>query len=95
MTRLIRPAALVVAMLAAASAACAQGMMLDYAADRVIEKYTKSTCDELKAMRDKPQSEKEKLALDFLRGDDQARKAFIDKIAAPVANKMFECGLFP
>jgi hypothetical protein len=35
------------------------------------------------------------MALDFLRSDAQARKAFIDKIAAPVANKMFECGLFP
>jgi len=95
MMRLIRPAAMIAAVLSAATAAHAQGMMLDYAADRVIEKYTKSTCDELKAMRDKPQSEKEKLALDFLRGDDQARKAFIDKIAAPVANKMFECGMFP
>jgi hypothetical protein len=95
MMRLIRPAAMVAAVLAASPAAHAQGMMLDYAADRVIEKYAKSTCEELKAMRDKPQSEKEKLALDFLRGDDQARKAFIDKIAAPVANKMFECGMFP
>ena len=93
--KLIRPAALIAAILAAAPAAHAQNMMLDYAADRVIQKYTTSTCDELKAMRDKPQTEKEKLALDFLRGDDQARKAFIDKIAAPVANKMFECGMFP
>jgi hypothetical protein len=95
MMKLIRPAALIAAILAAAPAAHAQNMMLDYAADRVIQKYTTSTCDELKAMRDKPQTEKEKLALDFLRGDDQARKAFIDKIAAPVANKMFECGMFP
>ena len=95
MIKLTRPAAAIAAVLAATPAAYAQGMMLDYAASRVIEKYTKSTCEELKAMRDKPQSEKEKLALDFLRGDDQARKAFIDKIAPAVANKMFECGMFP
>jgi hypothetical protein len=49
----------------------------------------------LKAQRDEPKSEKEKLAIDFLRNDSQPRQAFIDKIAAPVANKMFECGLFP
>jgi len=23
------------------------------------------------------------------------RQAFIDKVAAPIANKMFECGLLP
>jgi len=28
----------------------------------------------------------------FLRHDSQARVAFIDKVAAPVLNKMFECG---
>jgi hypothetical protein len=32
---------------------------------------------------------------DFLRNDAQTRVIFIDKIAAPVANKMFECGMFP
>lgn len=78
-----------------AGAAAAQGMLLDYAADRVIQKYTTSTCEQLKAQRDNPKSEKEKMAIDFLRNDTQARQAFIDKIAAPVANKMFECGLFP
>ena len=78
-----------------AGGAAAQGMLLDYAAERVIEKYSKATCEQLKLMRSEPQSEKEKMALEFLRGDSQARIAFIDKIAAPVANKMFECGMFP
>jgi hypothetical protein len=76
-------------------AAHAQGMLLDYAADRVIQKYQTSTCDQLKQMKSEGPSEKEKAALEFLRGDSQARQAFIDKIAAPVANKMFECGMFP
>jgi hypothetical protein len=78
-----------------AGAAVAQGMLLDYAADRVIQKYQTSTCEQLKALRDEPKSEKDKLAIDFLRNDTQAWVAFIDKIAAPVANKMFECGMFP
>jgi hypothetical protein len=81
--------------LSLSGAAAAQSMLLDYAADRVIQKYTTSTCEQLKAQRDAPKAEKEKVAIDFLRNDSQARQAFIDKIAAPVANKMFECGLFP
>jgi hypothetical protein len=76
-------------------AAHAQGMLLEYAADRVIQKYTTATCEQIKAQRDEPKSEKDKLAIAYLRNDTQARVAFIDKIAAPVANKMFECGLFP
>jgi hypothetical protein len=78
-----------------AGAAAAQGMLLDFAADRVIQKYQTSTCEQLKAQKAEPKSEKEKLAIDFLRNDSQARVAFIDKIAAPIANKMFECGMFP
>jgi len=87
--------AVLASVLGFAGAAHAQGMLLDYAADRVIQKYTTSTCDQLKASRDQPPNEKEKAALDILRNDSQARQAFIDKIAAPVANKMFECGMFP
>jgi len=61
----------------------AHGMLLDFAADRVIQKYQTSTCEQLKAQRDEPKSEKDKLAIEFLRNDPQARVAFIDKIAAP------------
>jgi hypothetical protein len=65
-------------------------MLLDFAADKVIKKYESANCDELKAMKGQPPSEKEKMAINFLRDDPQrARKAFIDKIAAPVLNKMF------
>ena len=94
MTKLIRATALVAASFVAGDAA-AQGMLLDFAADKVIKKYESATCDELKAMKSEPPSEKVKMAVEFLRSDAQARKAFIDKIAAPVLNKMFECGLVP
>jgi hypothetical protein len=94
MTTSIRAATLVAALLVAGDAA-AQGMLLDFAADKVIKKYQSSSCDELKALKGEPPSEKEKMAIDFLRDDAQARKTFIDKIAAPVLNKMFECGLIP
>jgi hypothetical protein len=94
MTTSIRAATLVAALLVAGDAA-AQGMLLDFAADKVIKKYQSSSCDQLKALKGEPPSEKEKMAIDFLRDDAQARKTFIDKIAAPVLNKMFECGLIP
>jgi hypothetical protein len=96
MRKSIKVAMLTVAtIVAGAAGAHAQGMMLDYAADRVIQKYQTSTCEQLKQARTEGPSEKEKVALDFLRDDAQARTAFIDKIAAQVANKMFECGMFP
>lgn len=73
----------------------AQGMLLDFAADKVLHKYQTSTCDELKKARSEGPSLKEKAALEFLRNDEQARVNFIDKIAPVVANKMFVCGMFP
>ena len=65
------------------------------AADKVIKKFEAATCDQLKAQKNEPPSEKEKIALDLLRDDPKARVAFIDKIAAPVLNKMFECSIIP
>ena len=40
-----------------------------------------------------PQMEQE--ALQMLKSDSQMRAAFISKVAAPIANKMFECGMIP
>lgn len=73
----------------------AQGMLVDAAADRVIAKYQAASCDQLKAQKAEPPSEKEKIALDLLRDDPKARVAFVNQIAAPVLNKMFECGMIP
>jgi hypothetical protein len=88
-------AGLAVAALVLAGACTAQGMLQDYAADKVIQKFQAASCEQLKAQKLDPPSEKEKAAISFLRNDDQARKLFIDKIAAPVLNKMFECGMIP
>jgi len=81
--------------LIAAGGVAAQGMLLDFAADKVIKKYEAATCEQLKAQKDEPRTEREKMAIEFLRNDSQARVAFIDKVAAPILNKMFECGLIP
>lgn len=88
-------AAVLVSALFVAEGAIAQGMLLDFAADKVVKKYETAKCEELKAQKGEPPSEKQKMAIEFLRNDSQARKAFIDKIAPTVLNKMFECGLIP
>jgi hypothetical protein len=84
-----------IAILIVAGAASAQGMLLDAAADKVIKKYQTATCDELKAQKKEPPTDQEKQAIEFLRNDSQARISFINKIAAPVLNKMFDCGMIP
>ena len=63
-----------------AGALAAQGMLVDAAADKVIKKYQAATCDQLKAQKLEPPSEKEKIALDMLRDDPKARVAFVDQI---------------
>jgi hypothetical protein len=57
--------------------------------------YTPFTLNDDTLQKGQPKSLKEKEAIAFLRDDSQARVAFLDKVAPPVANKLFECGLIP
>jgi hypothetical protein len=75
--------------------ASADHPLLDLVADKVIQKYQSSTCEQLWAEKGKPKSEREKDVIELLRSDPQLRTEFINKVAAPVANKMFECGMIP
>ena len=71
--------------------------LLDKVADKVIQKYQTSTCEQLwqKKSQKAPPSQEEQKLIQLLKSDPQMRQAFINKIAAPVANKMFECGMIP
>jgi hypothetical protein len=73
--------------------------ILDRIADKVIQKYQQSTCEQLweeRAQKGKaPQPPMEQEALQMLKSDPQMRSAFINKVAATIANKMFECGMIP
>ena len=40
-------------------------------------------------------AEMEQRAIGLLRSDPQMRTAFINQVAAPIANKLFECGMIP
>ena len=77
------------------SVAVAQFPILDMMAERVIQKYQNATCEQLWESRGKPKSQQEQELIQALRGDPQMRTTFINKIAGPVANKMFECGMIP
>ena len=87
--------AVFVAAMVVEGAVCAQGMLVEAAANKVIQKYQTASCAQLKTQKSEPPSAKEKIALDLLRDDPKARVAFVDQIAAPVLNKMFECNMIP
>ena len=73
--------------------------VMDAIANKIVQKYQTATCEQLwqeKAQaKNKPKSQQEQEAIGILRNDQQMRAAFINKIAAPIANKMFECGMIP
>ena len=71
--------------------------IMDKVADKIIQKYQTSTCEQLwlKKSEKAPPTPEEQRAITFLKSDPQMRAAFINKIAAPIANKMFECGMVP
>ncbi len=76
-------------------AADAQYPILDMLAQRVIEKYQQSTCEQLWEKKGQPKSPREQEAIQMLRNDPQMAATFINQVAAPIANKMFQCGMIP
>ena len=95
----VRSVTLAVAAIAAAGLAYAQFPIMDLVANKVIQKYQTSTCEQLWQERaqgqGKPKPEMEQRAMKLLREDPQMRQAFFDKVAGPIVNKMFECGMIP
>ena len=75
--------------------ASAQFPILDAIADKVIQKYQSSNCEQLWQQKGQPKPPMEQKAIQMLRNEPQMRLAFINKVAAPIANKMFECGMIP
>jgi hypothetical protein len=71
--------------------------IMDKVADKIILKYQQSTCEQLwiKKSQKAPPTLEEQKAVVFLKSDPQMRIAFINKVAPPIANKMFDCGMIP
>jgi hypothetical protein len=81
--------------------ALAQGEypVLDRMAAKVVQKYQASSCQQLAAERAHPpggqQAEVEQRVIRLLHEDAQMREAFLGRVAVPIANKLFECGMIP
>ena len=69
--------------------------IMNMVADKVIQKYEQSTCEQLWKKKGQPKPPMEQKVIQLLRSDPQMREAFINKVAPPIANKMFECGMIP
>ncbi len=69
--------------------------ILDKVANKVVAKYQQSTCEQLWKKKGQPKSEMEQRVIKLLHSDPQMRQEFINRVAAPIANKMFECGMIP
>ena len=82
-------------LLFAGIAAAQEYPIMDKVADRVIQNYQQSSCQQLWQKKGKPKSQQEKRVVELLRSDPQMRQAFMNRVAGPIANKMFECGMIP
>ena len=85
----------VVCALCVAGIAGGQGRIMEMVAEKVINKYQSASCEQLWQQKNEPKSQEEQRVVGFLKNDPQARTEFLNKVAAPIANKMFECGMIP
>ena len=71
----------------------------DKIADKVIQHYQTSSCQQLQQEKQQPptgeKAAMEQKVIQTLHQDPQMRKHFLDRIAGPIVNKLFECGFIP
>ena len=73
--------------------------IMERVAQKIIEHYQTSSCQQLAQQKSQPRTgpraQIEQRAIQLLRNDPQMRTAFLNRVAAPIANKLFECGMIP
>ena len=73
--------------------------LMEQIAAKVIAKYQGMSCQQLAQSKKTPPSGQEAemmaKAVAQLKANPPMREAFIAKVAPPIANKMFDCGLIP
>jgi hypothetical protein len=75
----------------------AQHPVLDAVANKVVQKYQTSSCEQLmqaKAQK-KPPSPGEQKAMEMLRTDATMRHEFVGIVADQVVDKLIQCGMIP
>ena len=81
--------------LAAGVAIAQQYPMLDNVANQVVQKYQGMTCEQLWAQKSQPKSAEAQRVVGLLKSDPAMRTEFLNRVAAPITNKMFDCGMIP
>ena len=69
--------------------------VVDEIATKAVQKYQQSTCEQLWQQKKQPKSPREQELVGVLRNNPEMRTEFINRVAGPVVNKMFECGMIP
>ena len=73
--------------------------IMEQVAQKIIQKYQTSSCQQLAQQKSQPptgqRAQMEQRAIQILRNDPQMRMEFINRVAAPIANKLFECDMIP
>jgi hypothetical protein len=73
--------------------------IMEKIAQKVIQKYQTSSCEQLAMEKSQPptgeKAQMEQNALEILQNNPQMRTEFINRVAGPIANKLFECGMIP
>ena len=107
MKAISRTSALIALIVLTASAPSAlpqqsQYPILDKLGQKVIDKYQTTSCADLKAKKEAPkaaesgdQAKMKQKVMMMLRSDPKMRAHFLNMVAGPIANKMFECGMIP
>jgi hypothetical protein len=77
--------------------AFAQHPVLDAVANKVVQKYQTSTCQQLmqqKAQKQPPSAGEQK-AMEMLKTDPTMRHEFVGIVADQVVDKLIQCGMIP
>lgn len=82
-----------------------EDQLVEKAANFVINKYQQATCEEIAKMHPSAKDTVEEdnkmnkmiknRAIEILKNNPEMRKKFINQVAGPIANKMFECDILP
>ena len=67
--------------------------LMQKVAAKIVDKYQKTPCADLIAKKQQPPSDELKKVMAMLKANPDLRTKFISMVAAPIANKMFDCGM--
>ena len=79
-----------------AYAQSSQYPMMDTITEAVIKKYQDSSCSALRAQQSGSHTTKVQEAIILqLKKDPKMRAAFLNRVAGPISNRLFDCGIIP